>query len=242
MITASACVAPLPLITSLSTDSPVPHQSERSSRTRRNVGEPDKYWPQHSTLKIAMYDFEMDEPYVLAVKKAASEWLPHINLKFEFVSGEEGDVRITQNPPGDESGVSRIGIDAHKGRPWAATMSLPMDASAPSFAHTVLHEFGHMLGAHHEHQHPDANIPWDRASLDRHFTQQQLEHTFLPLPRSNTYDFLPYDEDSAMHYSINPALTTDNTFHSKNSMLSNGDIAWARKAYPRASSQARPIF
>ncbi|KAF1026547.1 MAG: hypothetical protein GAK37_02647 [Pseudomonas sp.] len=27
------------------------------SRNRRNVGEPARYWPQNSTLKIAMYDY-----------------------------------------------------------------------------------------------------------------------------------------------------------------------------------------
>ncbi len=211
------------------------HQPERLSRSRRNIGEPAKYWPQNSTLKIALYEYEMDDPYVLAVKKAASEWLPHINLKFEFVSGEEGHVRITQNLPGDEGGRSSIGNDALNAGPGMPTMSLPRDHTTPSFAHTVLHEFGHMLGAHHAHQHPDANIPWDQKSLNKRFTPQQAQNNFLPLPRGGTYDFLPYDEDSAMHYSIDPEWTTDkNLFHSRNSMLSTGDIAWARKAYPKA--------
>ena len=44
------------------------------SRSRRNIGEPAKYWPQNSTIKIAMYDYDMDDEYVLAVKKAAGEF------------------------------------------------------------------------------------------------------------------------------------------------------------------------
>lgn len=38
------------------------------SRSRRNVGEPGKYWPQNTTLTIAMYEYEMGDEYVLAVK------------------------------------------------------------------------------------------------------------------------------------------------------------------------------
>ena len=236
MIASRLCTPPLPAPPpSPAEDGDSIQPTERLSRSRRDVGEPDKYWPQHSTLKIAMYDYEMDDPYVQAVKQAASEWLPHINLKFEFVSGEEGDVRISGVPIHQGSGVSMVGTDAQKVSPGMPTMNLPIDYSSTSFAHTVLHEFGHMLGARHAHQHPDANIPWDLAKLDRHIPHHYQQANLLPLPRSAVYDFLPYDEDSAMHYAINPALTTSNTFHSRNLMLSPGDIAWANKAYPKAA-------
>ena len=210
--------------------------AERLSRTRRNVGEPGKYWPQHSTIKIAMYDYPMDDPYVLAVKKAASEWSPYINLTFEFVSGEEGDVRITQNESGNDGGSSRVGTDALENT-WAPTMSLPQDHTAPNFAYTVTHEFGHMLGAHHAHQHPDANIPWDRTGLAGTFTQDEIEKNVLPLPRDGAYDYLPYDSDSIMHYSIRAEWASDNTHRPGNSILSEGDIAWAKKAYPKRAEQ-----
>lgn len=217
-------------------------QPERLSRRRRNVGEPAKYWPQNSTIKIAMYDYPMDDPYVLAVKNAASEWSTHINLTFEFVSGDEGDVRITQNIVGDTGGSSRIGNDAQRALYGAPTMSLPIDHTLPSFNQTVLREFGHMLGAHHAHQHPDANIQWNQSVLDMNYPQTYQQTNFLPLPRSGSYDFLPYDPDSIMHYSINPALTTSNEFHSRGSTLSAGDIAWANKTYPRPNKGENATF
>lgn len=210
------------------------------SRRRRNVGEPAKYWPQNSTIKIAMYDHDMNDDYVLAVKKAASEWLPHINLKFEFVSGEEGDVRITQSPDDDTGGSSAIGTEALE-KPYASpTMSLPRNHQHPTFAYVVMHEFGHMLGAHHAHQHPDANIPWDMdkvyegynriAGMDR----QSVHKNVLPLPRSSQYEFMPYDGDSIMHYEVSPHLTHGGWGQSESWFLSEGDIAWANKAYPKA--------
>ncbi|MGY2398575.1 matrixin family metalloprotease [Pseudomonas sp. SDO5271_S396] len=212
------------------------------SRSRRNIGEPDKYWPQNSTIKIAMYDYDMDDPYVLAVKRAASEWLPHINLKFEFVPGEEGDVRITQNINNEGGGSSATGTEALDRSPASPTMSLPRDHTHPRFKYVVMHEFGHMLGAHHAHQHPDAKIPWDMekvyegsnriAGLDR----EGVQNNVLPLPRSNQYDFLPYDGDSVMHYEISPKLTHGGWGQSETWSLSDGDIAWAKKAYPKAEA------
>lgn len=213
--------------------------SQSLSRNRRNIGEPAKYWPQNSTIKIAMFDYEMDDPYVLAVKQAASEWLPHINLKFEFVSGEEGDVRITQNPGGRSGGLSAFGTDARDIAAGWPTMSLPRNHLDPRFKHLVLHEFGHMLGAHHAHQHPDANIPWNHDRVYDHYrrnenmNRQDVQNHVLALPRSTTYDFLPYDGDSVMHYDIRPGLTDGNWGQSESGSLSDGDIAWAKKAYPK---------
>ncbi|PQZ95289.1 MULTISPECIES: M12 family metallopeptidase [Pseudomonas] len=209
------------------------HQPQRLSRSRRNVGEPARYWPQNSTIKIAIYDYAVDDPYVLAIKKAAAEWGPHINLRFEFVAGEDADVRIAANPTLNHTGQSMVGTAAQEVPSGHPTMTLPSDHTAQSFTATVLHEFGHMLGAHHAHQHPDANIPWNQASLDRHFSPSSQRVNWLPLPRSDQYEFSPYDPDSIMHYSINPELTTQNLFHSRNATLSAGDIAWANKTYPK---------
>nr|WP_314563250.1 M12 family metallopeptidase [uncultured Pseudomonas sp.] len=209
------------------------------SRNRRNIGEPAKYWPQNSTLKIAIYDYDMDDEYVLAVKRAASQWLPHINLKFEFVAGEEGDVRITQNVSSNGGG-SAIGTEALERSHAYPTMSLPRNHKHPRFEYVVLHEFGHMLGAHHAHQHPDAHIPWDMdkvyegyrriAGLDR----QGVQRNVLPLPHSSQYEFMPYDGDSVMHYEVHPTLTHGDWGQSESWSLSDGDIAWAKKAYPQA--------
>ena len=202
------------------------------SRQRRNVGEPGKYWPQNSTIKVAMYEFDMNEPYVLAVKKAASHWLPHINLTFKFVSGEEGDVRITQNLTNNSGGNSVIGTDALN-TTWQPTMSLPSSHLDPTFEDTVMHEFGHMLGAHHAHQHPDANIHWNLPKLESLFSPQQMQDNVLPLPSSCHYNVLPYDADSVMNYSSVPGWTQETQVSAKTQKLSDGDIAWAKKAYPK---------
>lgn len=213
-------------------------QGPSLSRSRRNIGEPAKYWPQFSTIKIGVYDYDLDDDYVQTIKKAASQWLPHINLKFEFVTGEDADVRISPHFLGNGNGSSSIGTDAKDVSPGSPTMSLPLDHNDPKFSYIVMHEFGHMLGARHAHQHPDAHIPWNPPKMQEAYeraglSKEGIQTNILPLLRSDIYDFQPYDEDSVMHYEIDPDLTFGEWGQSETWSLSDGDIAWANKAYPK---------
>ncbi|WP_143169952.1 M12 family metallopeptidase [Pseudomonas fluorescens] len=190
-------------------------------------------------MKIAMYD--ADPAFVKKVKEAASKWLPHINLKFDFVSGDEGDIRIAQTRI-SKQGSSAIGTDALKMPEDGPTMLLPHDHQDPRFAYVVTHEFGHVIGALHAHQHPDTEIPWKTSvaysayNLGLGKSKDQVDAQILPLPRKDTYQYEPYDRHSIMHYDINK-LTTSGGWEQRESWeLSAGDIALASKAYPRITS------
>jgi hypothetical protein len=213
------------------TDAPV------LSRHRRNIGEPRWYWPQNSTIKIAIFDHATDSEYVKAIKAAASEWLPHINLKFEFVAGNKGDVRIQAAPI--LGGYSSIGKSSKRMGQAIPSMVLPMDHKHARFAFVVMHEFGHMLGAHHANQHPDSNIPWNTEKTYEYYKKAhnmgktEVDKNILPLPKKPKYDLLPYDGDSVMHREIKPDVTDGSWGQSETWSLSDGDIAWAKKAYPK---------
>jgi hypothetical protein len=94
-------------------------------------------------------------------------------------------------------------------------MVLGIKPSDPQFAGRVMHEFGHALGAEHEHQH----LP-RRHSMGSRFTcllrrQGTLEEgnrrrkRAQRLPEASA-QMLPYDRDSIMHYPIDNALTLGN--------------------------------
>lgn len=123
-----------------------------SGRMKRAAIKHTNFWAPGRTLRIEFLNG--DQSFKDAVKAAASNWLPYVNLKFDFVEGEVGDIRIKSEP-----GVywSYIGtnalIETDQNLP---TMRLSPDhhLSLEFFIANAMHEFGHVLGAEHEHLHP----------------------------------------------------------------------------------------
>ncbi len=137
-------------------------------------GEESKLWPNGSTLKIG-FNFEgidiskaricnsktisCDETALAnKIVEFASEWSKYGNIYFTKSSWNEADIRITLVGNGS---YSYIGTDA-KGRPNQTTMNL-----SPVFWHSledmkavVVHEFGHGIGVHHEHNSPAVSYNW----------------------------------------------------------------------------------
>jgi len=214
-------------------DNAVPSQS---GRAKRSVSSHTKYWRPGRTLDIALYD--EDEEIIQKVKGIADTWLKHANLKFNFISGETGDIRIYINNLGDGGGISAEGTDALALLPQQPTMILEIDPDDARFEYVVLHEFGHVLGLHHEHQHPDASIPWDLSKVYAWHLQQfgwnreTVDRNVLPLPRSANYTYGDYDRYSVMHYSVSRETTLGNWEQGENAVLSAKDIMAVRKAYP----------
>lgn len=224
-------------------ENPLNARRPPSNRPQRNIGAHTKYWTPGKTLKIAMYN--ASDEAIDAVRVAASEWLSFVNLQFDFVTGDIGDIRIFLNPAngvqGSEIGTDALiddigGTDEQRRGPSMFLNWVPGDKR---FRYCVLHEFGHALGAEHAHQHPDSQIPWDVQSTYRHCAQSYgwdknaVDKNILPLPQSDQHTYEPYDGDSVMHYEIRPEWTFGGWGQSETWTISPGDIAMMRKAYPK---------
>lgn len=220
--------------------------ASQGNRKKRSVAEHTKYWQPGRTLKILV--FEYNEHSFAAVKNGASKWLPYINLKFEFIEMDEqdifasderlGDIRVDFQHSLDNSGSSRLGTDALTGAHDLPSMTLGTNFASPYFESTVIHEFGHALGLHHEHQHPDAGIPWDREktyihmAYNHNFSRAEVDANVFPLERSALRTYTPYDRQSVMHYHVLNELTVGDWHQPANLHISEGDIAAVRRIYP----------
>ena len=207
--------------------------STTGNRRKRSVFNYSKLWANGRTLKIAFMD-ELEADHKDKIIKAASQWLPYINLTFEFVDDLVGDIRIATT---NNFNSSMLGTDALLIHPDDRTMDLGVKPDHPDFEVIVTHEFGHALGAMHEHQHPQARIPWNKEAayeyLAKHhgWTREDVDSNVFDLEFPQAAIFGDYDKLSIMHYPTTN-LIYGNDAVGLNLTLSDKDKAFARKIYP----------
>ncbi|HEX8595922.1 MAG TPA: matrixin family metalloprotease [Pseudomonas sp.] len=218
-----------------------PHDFSENNREPRILVSFTKYWARGRTLKI---EFLKNPPVFITqpIIDAARKWLPHANLKFEFVTQGPSDIRIGLN---DNLNWSELGTDAlliPQDQPTmefnAHELFTPDVKPLPELERIVLHEFGHALGAVHEHQHPDAKIPWNEpllSTLLKHvgYTEQLIHKNFLDRYEAADFHYSAYDRDSVMHFDVPNALTLgDFEIINQGKTLSPKDIELMRSIYP----------
>lgn len=169
-------------------------------------------------------------------ERAVNAWGEHVNLTFAAASRHgTADIRVTFDP---RSGAwSTIGTDALVVPQNQATMNLGWDDYP-----TALHEIGHALGLIHEHQHPDAGIPWDvqkvlnyYAGAPNFWSPAQTKANVLDKYDRRTLTNGAFDPASIMLYPVPAELLLPSGRDRAtgwNRELSPGDIAFARRIYP----------
>ncbi len=198
-------------------------------------------WRPGRTLTVAFTD---GDPRVQTrVREFAKEWQDHANLKFDFVSGRQGDIRISFERSGSWSYLGTDALVIDKDKPTMNFGWLKPDTSAREYSRVVLHEFGHALSCIHEHSHPAAGIPWDEEKVYRYYKATNgwdRDKTFRNVIRrydASKTNFSQYDATSIMQYAVPNGLTLGDFEIGWNTVLSDTDKKFISTIYPGAAKQ-----
>lgn len=186
------------------------------SRQKRGVADTAYLWPQGATIKIGMVGTTRKEEEL--IRENIKKWAPYVNLNFEFIADpKDADVRIEVDSYSDE-GYAWIGTENKLHPDAKAHVTIGTNASPEHIADTVMHEWGHVLGLKHEHEHPYRNLD-----------DPDLEDT-PPLPDDGSLTLSPYDNDSIMHYTFETDSDGESVFRPKT--ISEEDKKFVSTLYP----------
>ncbi|KAJ7588983.1 hypothetical protein C8J56DRAFT_860606 [Mycena floridula] len=180
------------------------------------------------------------------VKKYAEEWIvPGVTANLSYIwvpdGGNNADVRILYDTEGNGNSWSAIGTSCRGNTDQTQpTMSLgwKWGETDDEQARHIRHEFGHMLGFEHEHQNPNANIPWDMDAVYAYYKDKGRDKDWVNknFKALNDPDVVStdYDTSSIMHYQIKEEWVTNKAYKvdSPPLVLSPKDKRLAYRSYP----------
>ena len=199
----------------------------------------EKMWTPGEVIKYSVIDFNgKQESLKDTVQKYAEIWENYANIDFEYTeTTSDAHIRI-----GMESGSSWscIGRDALLIASDVKTMNLGwLGGDAEANQRVILHEFGHVLGFVHEHNGPASNIKWKKnlvyqyyAQAPNYWSKEMVDQNVMFKYSQTITNYSDYDENSIMHYPIDPRLTTDYRGTPFNTFLSSVDKQYAAIFYP----------
>lgn len=202
-----------------------------------------KKWPNASTLKCRFLDGSPAQRK--KVEEKAHLWEEFANVTLKFVKTSDEQIRISfQADPGS---WSALGTDAlvrayfPKHQPTMNFGWLREDTPDEECERVVVHEFGHALGAIHEHQSPKVSLKWNTAEVYRRFSgppnnwsKEEIDHNILRRYERNQTNASKFDPKSIMLYAFPGSLFTDGKGTTQNNRLSAADKKFIAQMYPRS--------
>ncbi len=184
--------------------------------------------------------------YQDAIKEIVEKRIkPLVSMNIQFVDNPRDamiKIKFTEN----EGSSSYIGTDCLIQNNTDYTMNFSW-FGVP----TVIHEFGHAMGMIHEHQNPRGNkIKWNTEAVYRYFggppnnwdPELVNQNIFKKYSRNQT-NGSSFDPDSIMLYAYDASLTENNCCGTKqNGRLSETDIRWLRRTYPKRDGMSEDDF
>jgi hypothetical protein len=205
-----------------------------------------KMWNDGRTLGVAFLDGSAKQRQL--VIKYAQTWSRHANVTFDFSANATADIRVSfQADPGSWSAVGTDCLVKQVFPTSEPTVNfgwLRDDTDETEYRRVVTHEFGHVLGAIHEHQNPlhGGGIKWNLPAVYAYFsgppnnwTKEEIDHNVIQKYAVDQLNGTKFDLKSIMLYEFPPELIIGGHGTPENTRLSAGDKRFIARAYPKTA-------
>jgi hypothetical protein len=151
--------------------------------------------------------------------------------------GEVGDIRVSFRCSGHWSYLGRTALRIPESQ---ATLNVELDRGNDTreWDRVVLHEVLHAVGFEHEHQHPQAQIPWNREAVYEFYgrtqgwSREQIDFQVLNRGEPKRLRTSGVDDASIMQYPVPRELTTNGYSVGWNTRMTASDVTLLRDLYP----------
>jgi hypothetical protein len=208
-----------------------------------------KKWPNGTTLKCRFLDGS--DTQHSRVEEKAHMWEQYIDLRFKFVDTTDEQIRISFSEDGSWSAVGTDCLNESYFPKHQPTMNygwLADDTDDQEYERVVVHEFGHAIGALHEHQSPGATaLHWNVDEVYRVFSgppnywsRDEIDHNILQHYSGTVSQYTAFDMASIMLYAFPASLFMDGQGTPNNTHLSATDISFWSGIYPQSGGGPSP--
>jgi hypothetical protein len=184
-------------------------------------------------------------------QKYAEVWSQFANVAFQFGTAANAEVRISfVADPGSWSalGTDCMALEAFPKNEATLNLGWLRDATREEeWQRVVLHEFGHVLSAIHEHSNPKGGIKWNTAAVYRAFggppnnwSKPVIDVNILQKYSLDQLNATDFDPQSIMLYEFPPTLIVGFKGTHGNTQLSAGDKSFIAGFYPKAKTGTAP--
>jgi hypothetical protein len=201
-----------------------------------------KKWAKGQTLGVRFLDGSPTQR--TKVTTFAQTWMNYASVRLDFKPGAKPDIRVSFKA--DPGSWSAVGTDCRVKSEFPAdspTMNfgwLDDDTDDVEYRRVVTHEFGHALGAIHEHQNPKGGIKWNLPAVYAYFSgppnnwsKEEIDFNVVQKYSVDQLNATKFDRKSIMLYAFPAALVIGGKGTPENTQLSTGDKKFIAKMYPK---------